>query len=166
MSAIVVYESFWGNTAHIARAIAEGMGPGTPVLTTDEATAEALGSADLVVAGAPILGFSLTTANMRKSIAQDRKAPQAADLSHTPMREWLDDLPRSSGRYATFETGFTWSPGSSGRVIGRGLARAGYRAIAKPERFIVAGSYGPMRDGEIERARAWGASLAHAPLGG
>jgi flavodoxin len=28
MKAVVVYESLWGNTAAIARAIAEGIGPG------------------------------------------------------------------------------------------------------------------------------------------
>ncbi len=34
--AIVVYESHWGNTAAIARAIAEGLGPETRALWTAE----------------------------------------------------------------------------------------------------------------------------------
>ena len=38
MKAVVVYESHWGNTAEVARAIASGLGPETPVLGTDEAT--------------------------------------------------------------------------------------------------------------------------------
>ncbi len=37
MKAIVVYESHWGSTAAVARAIAEGMGPDVPALDTDEA---------------------------------------------------------------------------------------------------------------------------------
>ena len=47
MKAIVVYESHWGNTAAIARAIAEGLGPEARALTTAEATGEAVAGADL-----------------------------------------------------------------------------------------------------------------------
>ena len=39
MKAIVVYESYWGNTASVARAIAEGIGAGAQALTTTDATA-------------------------------------------------------------------------------------------------------------------------------
>ena len=47
-------------------------------------------------------------------------------------------------------------------AIEAGLGRAGYRRLAPPERFIVSGGYGPLRDGELDRARAWGAALAAA----
>jgi hypothetical protein len=40
-------------------------------------------------------------------------------------------------------------------AIINGLKRAGYCSIRKGERFIVKGSYGPLRDGELERARRW-----------
>ena len=53
MKAVVVYESLWGNTAAIARAIAEGLGPGAEALTTDAASAGAVAEADLIVTGAP-----------------------------------------------------------------------------------------------------------------
>ena len=51
MKAIVVYESHWGNTAAIARAIAEGLGPEARALSTAEATGEAVAGADLIVRG-------------------------------------------------------------------------------------------------------------------
>jgi flavorubredoxin len=47
MEAIVVYESVWGNTAAIARAIAEGLGEGTGAYATDEVPAERLANARL-----------------------------------------------------------------------------------------------------------------------
>jgi len=50
MKAIVVYESLWGSTAAIARAIAEGIGPEAQALSTAEAAADVVASADLVVA--------------------------------------------------------------------------------------------------------------------
>ena len=52
--------------------------------------------------------------------------------------------------------------GSAAPAILKGLEAAGYRGIAKPRGFIVAGSYGPMRTGELDRAREWGAELAAA----
>jgi len=60
MKAIVVYESMWGNTAAIARAIAEGIGPEARALSTAEATAEVTAGADLIVAGAPLHSFRLS----------------------------------------------------------------------------------------------------------
>ena len=78
------------------------------------------------------------------------------------MRAWLDTLPKGSGRAAAFETRIWWSPGSAAKTILSKLERAGYRPIAKAGRFIVKGKYGPLRDGELERARLWGAELAQA----
>ena len=51
--------------------------------------------------------------------------------------------------------------GATGTIESR-MKRIGYRLAGKSERFIVAGGYGPLRDGELQRARAWGATLAQA----
>jgi hypothetical protein len=161
MKAVVVYESLWGNTAAIARAIAEGIGPETRALSTSQATAAAIADADLVVAGAPLIAFSLPTDQMRANIAANPgRAPTPPDLEHPPMRAWLAALPAGHGCAAAFETRIWWSPGSAAKAILRGLERAGYRPLAKGQRFIVTGTYGPLRKGELERARQWGAELA------
>ena len=162
MKAIVVYESLWGNTAAIARAIAEGIGPEARALSTAEAAGSAIADADLIVAGAPVIAFSLPSEKVRESLAANRGREPAPDLSHPSMRSWLDALPAGHGRSAAFETRFWWSPGGATAGIVRGLERAGYRPVAKPHRFIVKGTYGPLRDGEVERARLWGAELAQA----
>lgn len=163
MKTIVVYESHWGNTAAIARAIVEGIGPGARALSTAEATADTLAGADLVVAGAPLLGFSLPTEAMVKGLATGQiGAPAPPDLSHPTIRAWLATLPAGSGRAAAFETRIWWSPGSAAKAILGQLAQKGYQPVAKAQRFIVQGKYGPLRDGEIERARRWGAALAQS----
>jgi hypothetical protein len=163
MKAIVVYESHWGNTSAIARAIAEGIGPEARALSTAQATVEALSGVDLIVAGAPLLGFSLPTEGMLKGMAGETgKAPTPPDLSHPSLRSWLEGMPKGSGRAAAFETRIWWSPGSAAKTILGKLEAAGYLPAAKGERFIVKGRYGPLRDGEVERARAWGAALAQA----
>lgn len=163
MKAVVVYESLWGNTAAIARAIAEGIGPDAQALNTAEADAAALADVDLIVAGAPVLGFALSSEKMREGIrANPGKAPAPPDLSHPALRAWLDALPGGQGRSAAFDTQVRGPFGSGAPKIAEALERAGYRALAEPVGFMVKGRYGPLREGELERARQWGAELAEA----
>jgi hypothetical protein len=162
MHAIVVYESHWGCTKAVAHAIAEGIGEEARALTTDEATPEVVARADLIVAGAPVIAFALPRAGAAAQLAADTKAPRPADVSHPLLRTWLDGIPGGRGRFAAFETRIWWSPrGSTGTIESR-LSKAGYTRIAKAERFVVAGAYGPLREGELERAREWGATLKGA----
>lgn len=158
MKAVVVYESLWGNTAAVARAIAEGIGPEAEVLSTSEATPDRVAGADLLVAGAPMQGFSLPTDQMRAGIKVDDDP--RPDVSMPTLRSWLDHLPAGSGRAAAFDTKIRWSPGSAASVIDRVLAAAGYRTVARSEHFLVTGRTGPLKDGELARARTWGAQLA------
>jgi hypothetical protein len=161
MKAVVVYESLWGNTAAVARAIAEGIGDGAQALSTAEATAEAVAGSDLIVAGSPLLGFSLPNDQMIDTIrTSPRSEPNPPDLSQPSMRAWLDGLARGSGRGAGFETRIWWSPGSAAKAIAKRLERAGFAPAGKPAKFVVTGRTGPLKDGELERARAWGVELA------
>ena len=163
MKAVVVYESLWGNTAAVARAIAEGLGPGARAFDTAAADEAVLAGVDLIVAGAPVLGFKLSSEKMREAIrANPGKAPAPPDLSHPPLRAWLDSLPAGHGRSAAFDTQVKGPFGSGAPAIAEALERAGYRALVEPVGFVVKGRYGPPRDGELERARQWGADLAAA----
>jgi hypothetical protein len=163
MKAIVVYESLWGNTAAVARAIAEGIGADTPALSTAEATAAAIAGADLLVVGSPLLAFGVPSDRVIEGIrANPGNEPTAPDVSQPSMRAWLAGLPAGRGHSAAFETRIWWSPGSAAGGIERALAKAGYPPVANGQRFIVKGKSGPLRDGELDRARAWGAELAAA----
>ncbi|OGO09618.1 MAG: hypothetical protein A2Y61_02925 [Chloroflexi bacterium RBG_13_60_13] len=163
MQAMVVYESLWGNTAAIARAVAEGFGPEARALSTAQATASELANADLIVAGAPVMGFRLPTDKMRETLGRTPdRSTRPPDLSHPSMRSWLDTLPVGRGHSAAFETRFWWSPGGSTSEIIARLRCAGYRQLLKPQRFIVLATHGPLREGETQRAREWGERLAEA----
>ena len=160
MKAVVVYESLWGNTGTVARAIAEGLGPEAQAFSTAEVTPEVAAAADLLVAGAPVQAFSLPSARIRAGITAD--TDPRPDLSAPTLRSWLDSLPAGRGAYAAFDTKIRWSPGSAASVIEEELQRAGFKAIARSQHFVVAGKFGPLKDGEIDRARAWGRELAAA----
>lgn len=161
MKALVVYESLWGNTAAVARAIAEGLGPDAQALSTAEATPEVVADADLVVAGGPVFAFHLSTDRSRGNIAAhpDFGAP-TPDLSHPSLSAWLEALAPGSGTCAAFDTRVRGPFGKGAPTVAEGLQAKGYQLIAPPEGFVVAGKYGPLRDGELVRAQRWGERLA------
>jgi hypothetical protein len=165
LKAVVVYESIWGNTAAVAAAIADGLGPGARAISTDEATAEAIADADLIVAGAPVLGFSLPTEKMLDGIrANPGFGAPPPKLSLPSMRSWLVGATRATKPerlplVAAFETGLRWSPGSAANSILKELGAAGFRPLDRGRRFVVTGKYGPLRRGEVDRAREWGTEL-------
>jgi hypothetical protein len=55
--------------------------------------------------------------------------------------------------------------GGAARGIARRLRKHGYHLVSDPEGFVLDDVYGPMRSGEIERAKEWGAQLVRATVG-
>jgi hypothetical protein len=160
MDAIVVYESVWGNTAAVAHAIAEGLGPGAFAYATDEIEPAEVADADLIVAGSPVFAFGLPTEEIRDHILRSEgDAASPPDLSHPSLRSWLDRLPAGHGRSAAFETRIWWSPRGATGTIEKRLTGLGYPPVAKAGRFVVRDKYGPLREGELERAKEWGSEL-------
>jgi len=171
MKAVVVYQSLWGSTAAIARAIAEGLGAGAVALTTNEATPQAIAGADLIVAGCPVHAFGLpSVATVEQAVAKPvGEKAVVADSSHRLMRDWLDELPRGSGRSAAFDTRVRGPLGKGGASkIAARLEGAGYAALTKREGFYVAmksvevTADGMLLPGEVDRARGWGRAMAAA----
>lgn len=163
MKAVVVYESLWGNTAKIAGAIARGIGPGAHAMSTGEATPDVVAGADLVVAGSPVFAFKMSSDRMRESIRQNPgPAPALPDLSHPSMASWLESLPNGTAAAAAFDTEARGPFGKAAPTIAKSLEASGYRLIGEPTGFYVTGKYGPLRDGELDRAAEWGRSLAEA----
>ena len=133
------------------------------VYANDEVPPDELRAADLIVAGSPVFGFSLPTETMRTNILRSEgDAATPPDLSHPSLRSWLDALPAGDARYAAFETRIWWSPRGATGTIEKRLAGLGYRRVAKAQKFVVRDKYGPLRDGELERAKAWGRELREA----
>lgn len=168
MDAVVVYETSFGNTATIARAIGEGIGRRMPVRVVSVDDPEAVRSKDgedtLVVVGGPTHAFSMSKPQTRRDAEQrrDREHPGLG----TGIREWIGALPAHvGGRYATFDTrinGVRHLPGSAAHAAERALRRRGLRTVGSAESFYVADTEGPLLPDEEARARAWGEHLAEA----
>ena len=101
----------------------------------------------------------------RASTRRGRPIPGAPGGSvEVGLREWLDGLPDERGRwFAAFDTRVTkvrHLPGSAARSAARAGRRHGFRRATDPESFYVLDVDGPLAEGELERARAWGRSVA------
>jgi len=172
MHALIVYESMYGNTREIAEAIAEGIGDGALARHVRDAGAPDE-EVDLLIAGGPTHIHGMTTSLSRhmtiKGAQEDGHGQVDPDAVDAPgLRQWLRDLPdRPDGVAAAFDTRIDRSAamtGSAARGIAKRLRHHGYE-VEWTESFFVDDAEGPLADGELERAREWGATLRAAAPG-
>ncbi|MFE7189556.1 flavodoxin family protein [Kitasatospora sp. NPDC057541] len=176
MHTVIVYESMYGNTREVAEAIAEGVHGAAPAAAVDclpvaEATAELTRSADLLVVGGPthMHGMSSGLSRRMAAAAEARKegheetAREARETAEGEgLRSWFRHLPDTEhGTHAAaFDTrGAGSGSGGAAPGIAHRLEHHHYDVVAEPEGFVVEGVDGPLRAGELDRARAWGAAL-------
>lgn len=160
--ALVVYESMFGNSEKVARAVADGVAEVMPVRMAEVTSAPTdLEGIDLVVAGGPTHAFSMSREATRRD-ARVQGAP--AGSVETGLREWLAGLPDEHGRwFAAFDTRVTKVrrlPGSAAHSAARVGRRHGFSQAIAPQSFYVLDVEGPLAEGELERAHTWGAAVA------
>jgi hypothetical protein len=165
--ALVVYESFFGDALAIARAVAEGIRIHMPVeiVAAFEAPIRLDPDVRLVVVGGP---------NHRTGMPTRATRQQAMDVSGVEMdvpviglHQWLDAvrLGDSGVSAAAFDTRLEhpWvltHLDHATRTEERLLHLDGAVLIAPAKHFRVTTGAGPLVEGEEERARRWGETLA------
>jgi len=157
MRALVVYETLWGNTERVARAIAERLGEGADVDVVDsDAAPTSVDGYHLVMVGGPTHAFSMTRPATRDEAVTGHSAPHRPERG---IREWLDQLDRPSEQIpvATFDTRVDKPrlPGSAAKAAKHELRSLGFDTAVKQQTFRVHGYEGPLLDGELERAGTW-----------
>jgi len=171
MRALIVFESMFGNTGELARAVAEGLTAAhvqVDVVEVCHVDREDLAGCDLLVVAAPTHAFSLSRPQTRADAVTKGADPVNAE---TGVREWLSTLDHAfdatvqAPAVAVFDTRVEkvrHLPGSAARRAARVLTRQGLVLLGRPVSFFVEGVQGPLRTGESQRARAWGQGLASA----
>ncbi|MFZ2172997.1 MAG: flavodoxin domain-containing protein [Rhodococcus sp. (in: high G+C Gram-positive bacteria)] len=169
MRALVVYESMYGNTRHVAEAIARGMGPTGEVRTVpvSHAPDEDLSGFDLVVVGGPTHVHGMSRESTRHSAVEAAKDPDSAlevepDAESEGVRDWLASLEPVGGKAAAFDTRIDAPAMLTGRAskgIGRKLRHLGFELVVDPESFLV-DKESKLEPGEEDRAEQWGRSVA------
>jgi hypothetical protein len=162
MRALVVYESMFGNTERIARAIADGLGERFEVTVTEVGSAPDTVPDDvaMVVVGGPTHALGLSRSSTRRDAAK-QAGPGGVISRGRGLREWLGDLRPSPGLpAAAFDTHIDKRfPGSASGAIRRRLRAHGYD-VRDAQSFHVTDTVGPLTAGEESRAREWAAQLA------
>ena len=157
MRAVVVYDTQFGNTEQVARAVAQGLGDQGPVdlLAATAAVGQPEVPPDLLLIGGPTQRHGMSPA----------------------LRAYVDALPRArlgTTRLATFDTRYRMAPllsGSAAKEVAARLRRTGFRLVAAPESFFIERDRPPngekrrhgseqLEPGELDRAREWGRRLA------
>jgi flavorubredoxin len=167
VTTLVIFESMYGCTKAIAEAIGEGLATKGPVRVVEVGalTAEPDGhtvpaDVDLLVIGGPTHQFGMSRPTSREGAL--KKAPNGSVISGLcGIREWLDQATLQRDlEVAAFDTKIIKPnlPGAACKAAEKRLRRLGGRPVAAARSFWVT-TKGDLVDGEVDAARAWGASL-------
>ncbi len=144
MKSLVVYDSEFGNTEQVARAIAAVLREAGPsdVRSLSDATSFAP-DIELLIVGGPTHAHGI-------------------DAAFKTFLETLPDTWVNGIEVATFDTRYRMPElvtGSAAHAIAKRLTRKGAHLLDAPKSFFVEHKEGPLVDGELERAAAWAGDL-------
>jgi len=156
MKALVVYDSFFGNTEHVARAIAAELGaePDVALRRAGDVDASSLDGLDLLVVGSPTRAFSPSPAVKALLKQIPPRELQGVKVAAFDTRIAVEDTGSAILSFMIKLFGYAAKP------ILKRLAGKGGQAIEPAKGFFVADSEGPLKDGELERASEWARELA------
>jgi flavodoxin I len=158
MKVLVMYDSIFGNTEQIARAIGSSIGSqeDVEVLRVSEVHPEQLAGLELMIVGSPTRGFKPTPeiTDFLKNLANDSLQGVKAAAFDTRLAPADIDAPIvrilvKLGGYAA-------------KLIADRLKKKGASLVVYPKGFFVKSSGGPLKEGEIERAAAWAKEIVEA----
>ncbi len=151
MKAIVIYDSFFGNTEKIARAIGDALASMGSVETVKvgDVKPEQLEGLDLLIVGSPTRAFRASpgiNAFLKKIPPGSLRDVKVAGFD---TRISLEDIKSRALSFFVKIFGYAAEP------ISKKLEKKGGKVAAEPAGFMVKDTEGPLKDGELERAAAW-----------
>ena len=148
MKVLIAYDSMYGNTEEIAKAIGGAITGEIKVLRADETNASDLNLIGFLIVGSPTQGFRATR----------------------PVQTFIEGIPAGSLKgidVAAFDTRIPSGDvgkglrfimkvgGYAAPRIAKALEKKGGNLVAPPAGFFVKDKEGPLKDGELERAASW-----------
>ncbi len=147
MKTLIVYDSVYGNTEKIAKAIGGAITGEIKVLRVGEIDTSELEKIDLLIVG----------------------SPTHAGRPTKPIQNFLNEAPAPAvkgTRVAAFDTRISSRLasifGNAAGRISRSLKRKGGSLMASPEGFFVEGTEGPLKEGEVDRAAGWAKKIVES----
>jgi len=157
MKILVVYDSLYGNTEKIARAVGKSFGSrkDVEVIRVDQADPVKLKGVKLLIVGSPTQRFRPTAAitQFLKTIPKDG----LKDVGVAAFDTRLTQRDIEKVRILAF---FVRIYGYAAQPIANALKKKGGALILPPEGFYVEGMEGPLVEGELERTADWAKRIA------
>lgn len=155
MKALVIYDSAYGNTEAIAKAVGQALGEDTQVVRVGDADWNNLNQYEMVIVGSPTQAGRPTPAV--KAFLKNIPAGSLKGVEVTGFDTRIDS--RAQGFMLRTFMGFL---GYAAGRIARQLETKGGRLVKEPHGFFVEDKEGPLGEGERERAAEWASSIARA----
>ncbi len=160
MKALIVYDSFFGNTEKIAQAIARGLGAPEEVglVRVGSLASQQLAGVPLLVVGSPTQGFRASEATVAFLNGLPAGSLKGVRVAAFDTRMGFEDMGWGTAiiRFMFFiKVGKYAAPD-----IANALQKAGGELALPVEGFFVRGREGPLKDRELERAEEWGRKLS------
>lgn len=156
MKALVVYDSVFGNTEKVAQTIGEALEEFGQVETRKVGDVEPaqLAGLDLLIVGSPTRAFSPTPDTKQFLSSIPAGSLQGVTVGAFDTRISMDDTDSVILKFFVSIFGYAAKP------IAKRLQRRGGEFAVPPEGFIVTGTEGPMKEGELARAAQWAKGIA------
>jgi flavodoxin len=155
MKALIIYDSVFGNTEQVAQAMGEALRAqgNADVLRVGDAKPEQLAGLDLLIVGSPTRAFTATPAIKQFLGSIPSGGLAGLKVAAFDTRVSVDD---TGSRILRFLVGIF---GYAAKPIANRLEKKGGNLAAPPEGFIVGGTEGPLKEGELARAANWAQGL-------
>jgi len=158
MDALIVYDSVFGNTEKVAQAMGDALSSQMDVAVrkVGDVDPQQVTGVQLLIVGSPTRAFSPTpaTKNFLKSIP--RRGLEGVKVAAFDTRVSIEEV--DSPILNVFVKFF----GYAAKPIARRLEKRGGEFTLPPEGFIVGGTEGPLKTGELERAASWAEKAAES----
>jgi flavodoxin len=153
---MVVYDSVFGNTEQVARAIARAMGGSEDIQAhrVAEVSPEQLMALETLVVGSPTRGFQPTPATKRLLDRIPRRGLEGLKVAAFDTRFAVENVDSAILKVMVKLFGYAAKP------IADRLMKKGGDLMLPPEGFFVEDTEGPLREGELDRAADWAARVA------
>lgn len=151
MKTMVVYDSVHGNTERVAQAVAQALGPAEEVETrrVTEVEPGELDDLDILIVGAPTHAFQPSPATKTFLKGIPAGALEGAQVAAFDTRISVADTDSAILSFMVRLFGYAAKP------IAERLKKKGGDLALPPEGFLVEGTEGPLKAGELERAAEW-----------
>jgi flavodoxin len=139
---LIIYDTDYGNTKMVAERIAGMLGKAARVVPVASIKAEDITDVDLIIFGSPILGWN----------ASEKTRAFLTGLRPGQLK---------GVKAAAFDTRVPlFIHSDAAKKIAAALEVAGANIVVESKGFTVMGREGPLRQGKLEKAKAWAKEIA------